>query len=259
MKKLASVFFCISLCLSIAVLFPGYAACEEPLQICNCDTGVMDIIIPSASAEMTTTLLMSDLIDECAASAQNPGNFKSCVSKLTNAWRKDDLINGREKGAIQSCAAGFKPVETADYVDVESFLGVWYQIARYFNPAEGNLSDVTAEYTLNGDGTVGVLNSGRVENGSLITIEGFARVVDEKTNSKLTVAFTNPAVDGEFEYWILEVAEDYSHAVVSNSIRSTLYILSRTPAMETSVYEGIINRLDTCFDPGKIIRTPQND
>jgi len=195
--------------------------------------------------EIEDGLTMSDLIEECAFGAKNRGVFVSCVSKLTNKWKKDGLINGREKGAIQSCATRFKLTETVDYVDVERFTGLWYQIARYFNPAEGDLAGVTAEYTLNDDGTLGVLNRGLVGglDGTPVMIEGVARVVDETTNAKLAVSFTNPAVEGEFEFWIIELGEYYSYAVISNSIKSTLYIISRTPTMEESVYQDIIDAM----------------
>ncbi len=258
MKKFASVLFCVNLCLTISALYPCLAACEEPLQICNCDTGVMDVEIPSTATEMTVT--MSDLIEECASGTKNLGNFQSCVSKLTNEWRKDGLIDGREKGAIQRCATRFTPVETVDYVDVERYLGLWYQIASYIDPRIGDLAGVTAEYTLNQDGTVKVVNKGIVGglDGTPVMIEGIARVVDEETNAKLAVSFPDFGITDEAEYWIIELAEDYSYAVVTNSNRSSLFILSRTPTMEESVYQDIIDRLTMqCFDPGKIILTPQ--
>ena len=215
--------------------------------------------IPSTGTEMTVT--MSDLIEDCASGAKNLGNFQSCVSKLTNEWKKDGLVTGREKGSIHICAAQFTPVETVDYVDVVRFTGLWYQIARYFNPAEGDIAAVTAEYSLNDDGiTLGVLNKGRFGglDGPEVTIEGIARVVDAETNSKLAVTFTDPPVQREFEFWIIELGEDYSYAVVTNSVRSVLYIISRTSTMEESVYQDIIDRLAMlCFDPEKIILTPQ--
>ena len=47
---------------------------------------------------------MSDLIGDCAAKAKNHGQFVSCVSDLTNAWKTAGLITGAQKGAIMSCA-----------------------------------------------------------------------------------------------------------------------------------------------------------
>jgi len=257
MKKLAAVLLCVSVCLTIAFLYPRHAACEETLEICNCDTGVLDMEIFSMATEMTVT--MSDLIEECKSGAKNPGNFKSCVSKLTNTWKKDGLINGKEKGAIQSCASWFKPVKTVKYVDVVRYTGLWYQIASYISPFIGELAGVTAEYSLNPDGTVKVVNKGIIGglDGIPVEIIGVARVVDKKTNAKLAVSFP-PAIPQESEYWIIELAEDYSYAIVTNSTRSSLFILNRTPSMEESLYQDIIDRLTMqCFDPEEIVPTPQ--
>ena len=154
------------------------------------------------------------------------------------------------------------PPETVDSVDIERFTGLWYQIARYYNPAEGDLAAVTAEYSLNEDGTVKVVNRGLVGglDGPPVSIEGFARVVDTETNAKLAVTFTDPPVQREFEFWIIELGEYYSYAVISNSMRSTLYIISRTPTMKDAVYQDLIDRLTLRgFDPDSIILTPQVD
>ena len=154
------------------------------------------------------------------------------------------------------------PPETVDFVDVERFTGVWYQIARYFNPAEGELAAVTAEYSLNDDGTLGILNSGLVGglDGDPVTIEGVARVVDTETNAKLAISFTNPAVEGEFKFWIIELDEDYQYAVVTNDKRLVLYILSRTPTLEDAVYEDLLFRVvKKGFDADRLELTPQVD
>ena len=55
MKKLVNILFSVSLCITIVALYPSHATCEEPLQICSCDTGVMDVEISSTAAEITTT------------------------------------------------------------------------------------------------------------------------------------------------------------------------------------------------------------
>lgn len=157
----------------------------------------------------------------------------------------------------------FFPPKTVDYVDIERYTGLWYQIARYYNRAEGDLAAVTAEYTLLDDGTVKVLNKALIGDldGTPVSIEGIARVVDPVTNAKLAVRFTNPEVpDREFEYWIIDLGQYYSYAVVSNSTRSVLYILSRTPTMEELTYQNLIDRLTIDgFDPDKIVITLQNN
>ena len=72
---------------------------EGTIIIDGCDTGVLD-------REIEQGITMSDLIEECASDGDGRhGEFVSCVAKITNEWKKDDLIKGREKGAMQSCAA----------------------------------------------------------------------------------------------------------------------------------------------------------
>ena len=69
------------------------------VTIDGCDTGVVDVVVTDDGGSI------SDLIDECAASAKNHGHFVSCVAHLTQVLKKAGVISGAEKGAIQSCAA----------------------------------------------------------------------------------------------------------------------------------------------------------
>ncbi|MEW6571557.1 MAG: hypothetical protein AB1390_10360 [Nitrospirota bacterium] len=68
------------------------------LVIADCETGVENVLFDDGCT-------MSDLIAQCADSAKNHGKFVKCVAHLTNQWKKAQLISGKEKGAIQSCAA----------------------------------------------------------------------------------------------------------------------------------------------------------
>ena len=156
---------------------------------------------------------------------------------------------------------GILPPETVHYVNVCRYTGLWYQIASYYNPAIGDLAGVTAEYSINQDCTVKVVNKGFLGglDGTPVTIEGVARVVEPATNAKLAVRFTDPEVPGqEFEYWIIELGEYYSYAVVTNSERSSLFILNRRPTMDEATYQGIIDRLTkNGFDLEQIVKTVQ--
>ena len=62
----------------------------------GCDSGVLNMNLGCST--------MVDLISDCAANATNHEEFVSCVSYLTNAWKAEGLITGKEKGKIQSCA-----------------------------------------------------------------------------------------------------------------------------------------------------------
>ncbi len=72
------------------------------------------------------------------------------------------------------------PPETVESVDLESYAGLWYEYARYDTPFDEDAEEVTAEYTLNDDGTVKVVNRGVSPDGNPTLIEGVARVLDPK-------------------------------------------------------------------------------
>ena len=73
------------------------------------------------------------------------------------------------------------------------------------------------------------------------------------------LSFDRPGLDLiEGDYWIIELAEDYSHAVVSDPLRFTLYILSRNPMMDPILYDALVQRLaERGFNPDRIEPTPQ--
>ena len=74
-------------------------------------------------------------------------------------------------------------------------------------------------------------------------------------NEKLKVQFFWPF---RGKYWIIDLAPDYSYAVVSHPNRKYLWILSRTPKMEDTIYQGILSRLkENGFDLSKLSITVQ--
>jgi len=146
---------------------------------------------------------------------------------------------------------------TAPSVDIQRYMGKWYEIAKYPAVFENGCFGVTADYTLQSDGKVKVVNTCRKSDGSVArTIEGFATVADSSTNSKLTVYFFYPF---GAPYWILELDDvNYQWAVVGDPSRSFLWILSRTPTMGPQVYAGILERLPAKgYDPARLELMPQ--
>ncbi len=125
---------------------------------------------------------------------------------------------------------------TIPNVDVQKFLGRWYQIARNPLPFEP-LDCVCAQQTLslNNQGDIDVYNSCNVgsTDGPLQDISGVAYSQNSVTNSKFTVDFGLP-VSGQ--YWVIAVASDYAWAVVSDPTKRSLYILSKTPQLKLQSY-----------------------
>lgn len=152
------------------------------------------------------------------------------------------------------------PVTAVDSVDLERYCGVWYEIARLPNRFQKDCVCCTsAEYIMRDDGKITVINRCRQEDGTMKEAEGLAKKEDKKgSNARLKVRFAPkwlgwlPFVWGT--YWIIDLADDYSYAVVSEPKREYLWILSRTKQMEPAVYGGILERLRTMgYDTDKLV------
>lgn len=156
---------------------------------------------------------------------------------------------------------GCKAVPTVPSVDIERYMGLWYQISAYETSFNQGLVGVTAEYTLLADGSVQVYNKGTLNtlDGELDEILGNAVVVDTKTNAKLKVSFPGVPNFPWANYLIVILdAENYQYAVVSDPLRYTLFVLSRTPQMDADLYGEILQQLRVAgFNTDRLIVTEQ--
>ncbi len=150
------------------------------------------------------------------------------------------------------------PLETVPFVDVQQYVGLWYEIARYPTSFQDQcFGGVTAEYALRDDGRIDVVNACRKDSldGPEDRIEGVARIANRETNAELKVRFF---LFFEGDYFIIDLDEDYQWAVVGEPRRRFLWILSRTPTMDPDVYEDILSRLpEKDYDPDGLVLTPQ--
>lgn len=150
-----------------------------------------------------------------------------------------------------------QPLETVPFVDLKKYAGKWYEIASFPQRFQKGCHCTTAEYTLSDKGYVVVENKCRKDsiNGKLSSIKGKAFVDENSGNAKLKVQFFWPF---KGKYWIIDLADDFSYAVVSHPNRKYLWILSRTPKMSEQVYQGILSRLkDKGLDISKLQTTVQ--
>lgn len=148
-------------------------------------------------------------------------------------------------------------LQTVPHVDLNKYAGKWFEIASYPQIFERGCNCTTAEYTVSDKDYVIVenrCNKGSV-NGRQSYIKGKAFVEKNSGNAKLKVQFFWPF---RGQYWIIELADDYSYAVVSNPNKKYLWILSRTSKMDETTYHGIISRLkEKGFDTTKLRITKQ--
>jgi apolipoprotein D and lipocalin family protein len=154
-------------------------------------------------------------------------------------------------------AGKMSELKTVEYVDVTRYMGTWYEIAKFPQSFEKGLVGVTANYTLLPNGNVRVLNSGYMNDfsGKLKIAKGKAWVVDKKTNAKLKVMFFWPFAGN---YWILELGQAYDYVIVGDNSRKYLWILSREPQMEETLYNELLKRIEEKgFDIQKLEKNPQ--
>ena len=148
-------------------------------------------------------------------------------------------------------------LQTVPYVDLKKYAGKWYEIASFPQLFQKGCNCTTAEYTLTDKGYVTIENRCNKDsiNGKQSYIKGKAFVVENSGNAKLKVQFFWPF---KGKYWIIELADDYSYAVIGHPNKKYLWILSRTPRMDGMLYQQIISRTkEKGFDVSKIKITPQ--
>lgn len=135
-----------------------------------------------------------------------------------------------------------QPLQTVPFVDITKYAGKWYEIASYPQRFQKGCHCTTAEYTFSEKGYVIVENKCNKDsvNGKQSYIKGKAFVMKDSGNAKLKVQFFWPF---KADYWIIDLADDYSYAVVSHPSRKYLWILSRTPKMDKDLYLKILSRL----------------
>ena len=149
------------------------------------------------------------------------------------------------------------PPKTVPHVELQRYLGTWYEIASFPQSFQRGCTASMASYSLRHDGDIDVFNRCHVGalDGPLKSVHGRARVMDQSSNAKLKVSFFRPFWG---DYWILDLADDYSYAVVGHPSRDYLWILSRTASMPPSTYQQILQRLAAQgYETTRLVRTLQ--
>ena len=145
--------------------------------------------------------------------------------------------------------------EPAKPVDLQRYLGRWFELARYEQGFQKDCEGVTADYTLRPTGRIEVLNRCRKPDGKLSEARGRAKVVDAATGAKLKVSFFGPFYG---DYWVLDRSDDYRWAIVGDPSGRYLWLLHR----EATPGEDELQRLtaragELGYDTSLLRRTQQ--
>lgn len=165
---------------------------------------------------------------------------------------------------ILFCTPNIFALESVKSVDLNKYMGKWYEIARFDSWFEKDCVMVTAEYTLDGD-IVNVLNSCKLKtpNGKYKEAKGRAIVVPHSNNAKLKVSFLPNFLrifDTFFsgDYWILKIDPYYTVVLVGDPSREYLWILSRTSKIDPAIYNQYVKYAESLgFDVSKLHETLQ--
>jgi apolipoprotein D and lipocalin family protein len=140
------------------------------------------------------------------------------------------------------------PLEAIASLDVQRYMGTWYEVAKYPNWFQKRcIANTSATYAVQPNGMLQVLNRCQKEDGSITDALGEAKQVGDANSPKLKVRFAPawlsflPFVWGN--YWVIDLDSQYQLAAVSEPSRKYLWILSRTQTVEPKAYEALLQRL----------------
>lgn len=158
---------------------------------------------------------------------------------------------------VSACTTNHSNLQTVASVDLNRYLGLWYQYAYFpnsFQPSDCALT--TAEYSLRPNGKITVVNTCYNDwQGTSIKKRARAKAwAVDPSNAKLKVSFFFPFSGN---YWIIDLDEEnYSFAVVSEPSRKYLWILTRSLELDPATYSEILSNLEAKgFDLSKLIPT----
>jgi apolipoprotein D and lipocalin family protein len=163
----------------------------------------------------------------------------------------------------QTLRAQEKPLDVVPKVDFERYAGTWFEIARLPNRFEEDCArDITATYTPRPDGRITVVNRCVEKDGNINEAQGIARRVEGKPPSVLEVRFAPgwlsflPMVWGDYQ--IIDLAPDYTHAIVGSPDRKYLWFLAREPKIDPALMAKLKDRAKAQgFDVSLLIQPEQ--
>jgi apolipoprotein D and lipocalin family protein len=142
-------------------------------------------------------------------------------------------------------------------LDIQRYLGTWYEIARYDHRFERGMAGVSATYSMRNDGKIKVVNSGYKGglDGKFSKAIGKAKIPNPDEPARLKVSFFWFFYG---DYYVMELDGNYQWAVIGSSSDKYLWILSRSTQMEESLYNNLLNKLKARgYDTSKLIKVKQ--
>ncbi len=174
-----------------------------------------------------------------------------CLLSVNPAWSDD--------------RAEVPPLQAVPQLDLQRYLGTWYEIALYPNMFQRMcVANTRAQYAALPGGQIEVRNSCKDTEGKTVEAIGRAKLAAANSVSQLKVRFAPewlawlPLVWAN--YWVIQLAPDYRYAVVSEPGRAYLWILSRQPVLAPDDQTAILTQLVAQgFDTSRLRFTAQTN
>lgn len=180
-----------------------------------------------------------------------------CPGTSKRRWLIMGAVSAVGAAVLSGCAVsvptGIQPVTN---FDVNKYAGKWYELARIDHRFERGLSNTTAQYKLNSDGTVEVTNRGyNAEKKIWKESVGKAKFLKDPKTAALKVSFFGPFYGG---YNVVYLDEDYQTALVIGNDVKYFWLLSRTPSIGNERYDELLKKAGAMgVDLSQVMRVEQ--
>jgi apolipoprotein D and lipocalin family protein len=156
-----------------------------------------------------------------------------------------------------SCVGVPDGVTAVQNFNKDKYLGKWYEIARFDFRFERNLDNTTAQYSINPDGSIKVLNQGYIYvKKEWDSAEGKAKFVGSESEARLKVSFFGPFYGG---YNVVDIDENYQNALIYGNSTEYMWILSRNKTIDEATKKRFIEKAKKDgFDVSKLIWVNHN-
>lgn len=144
--------------------------------------------------------------------------------------------------ALLACSTmppdGMRPV---DSFEINRYLGQWYEIARLDHSFERGMSDVSATYQLQDDGSVKVINRGfDTQRQAWKEAVGRAKFIGDSGTGSLKVSFFGPFYGG---YHVIALdQQNYRWSLVAGPDRDYLWILARDKSLPADIRALLVSK-----------------
>ena len=169
------------------------------------------------------------------------------------------IVAGVSGFLFSGAATPESTLETVNNVDLERYMGRWYEIAKIPNRFQRKCArDITATYVPRADGNVDVINRCVADDGEEVIARGLAKVVDKQTRAKLKVSFVRLLGVRLFwgKYWIIGLDPEYKWVLVGEPKRKYGWILAREPRLTPEQEKKAFTLLrDRGYDPDRFVTT----